>query len=106
MQKGKIATGTVEGTGAALNVSIGFKPNYVRVINIDGLATLEWTADMGAAAGLKEVTAGTKSLLGSLGISQYDGVAAGATEGFTIGADTDVNVSAETIMWLAIGPDE
>ena len=97
----EVATGTVEGTGATLNVQLGFKPKVVLLFNIDGLAKLEWTEDMGAGKGLKIVTAGTVSFISTLGIAQYAGVAAGNKEGFTIGADTDVNASGETICWAA-----
>ena len=38
----------------------------------------------------------------SNGISQYDGVESSAAEGFTIGADTGLNVSGETIVYVAI----
>lgn len=113
VQIGNIATGTVEGTGAAINVSVGFVPHYVKVFNYDdagGLApTLEWWYGMGAGDALKTLkvvdsgTSGNASsaLITSNGIDAYAGTdTTGA--GFTIGADTDVNVSNETIYWVAI----
>lgn len=105
MFKGHVVTGTVEGTGAAINISCGFRPAYVKILNIDGLAELEWTDSMPAAAGTKRVTAGTMSLIASGGISQFDGTIADVGAGFTIGADADVNVSGETIHYLAIGKE-
>ena len=105
MFKGHVATGTVEGTGSAINIQCGFTPAHVRVLNVDGLATLEYTKDMADGAGLKEVTAGTKSLIGSNGITPYAGTNGGDSAGFTIGADADVNVSAETIYWVAYGAE-
>lgn len=104
----KLKTGTVEGTGSALTVIIGFEPSWVRVLNIDGLATLEWTDSMADAEGLKEVTAGTKSFITSDGITPTTVTVAapgpdmpGHNAGFIIGADADVNVAAETIHWVA-----
>lgn len=91
----RVAQGSVSGTGSAINVdTVGFQPKYVKILNIGGLATLEWTADMANASGLKEVTAGTKSAITSNGITPR-------TKGFQIGADTDINVSGEQIRWVA-----
>lgn len=55
MSKGHFATGTVEGTGAAINVQLGFTPDYVKLINIDGDASLEWISDMADGEGYKTV---------------------------------------------------
>lgn len=93
---GHVAYGTVEGTGAAIAIDLGFEPKVVRVLNTDGLAKLEWVAGMGNATGLKQVTAGTLSFIATLGITPNE-------RGFTIGADLDINVSAETIFYEAIG---
>lgn len=101
---GRIKTGTGTGTGAAINVSIGFLPNMVMVMNTTGNCFIVWTSDMGAAAGQKTVDSGAGttdvSMLSSLGISQYTG-SASASQGFTIGADTDINVNAETYYYVA-----
>lgn len=113
MSDKQFATGTVEGTGSAINVSVGFLPRYVKVFNIDdagGLApTMEWFEGMTAAHGLKSLsivdngttTAKSTEHVTSGGISQYTG-ATTASFGFTIGADTDINASAETIVYLAV----
>jgi len=105
--------GSVAGTGAAINVSIGFKPDYVRAINYTNtagaVASVEWFTGMTAAHALKGLgvadngTSGDESaaFITSLGISQYDGTDA-LTEGFTIGADTDLNVSGDTILYIAM----
>lgn len=98
-------TGTVEGTGAAINIELGFKPTIVKIFNVDGLATLEWNDAMPAASGVKRVTAGTMTWITSNGVSLYDGVARTTGSGFTIGADADVNASGETIYWEAFGTD-
>lgn len=107
MHKGHIASGTVEGTGADINILLGFKPSYVRIVNEDGLATLEWFDDMTDGHGIKmvEATGVTMSKITSLGVTPYDGTAAGDGAGFTIGADTDINVSAETLHYFAYSRD-
>lgn len=106
--------GTVEGTGAAINVSLGFEPDYVKCFNIDDAGGLdpiiEWVNGMGAGTGmkyLKTVDSGatgnaSHDFLGSNGITAYAGTNAGDSAGFTIGADTDLNVSAETIVYIAM----
>lgn len=101
-QARNIAVGTVEGTGAAINVSVGFTPAHVMILNEDGLARLEWHTTMTDGHGIKTVTAGTISKITSLGITPYAGTTA-LSEGFTIGADTDINVDGETLHYFATG---
>lgn len=103
-----VKTGTVEGTGATINVSLGFIPSYVKCVNIDdagGLEpTLEWIKGMAAASGLKTLGTPTYNMITTLGISEYAGSDTPGSEaeaGFSIGADTDLNVSAETIVYIA-----
>lgn len=105
MSKGHFATGTVEGTGAAINVQLGFTPDYVKLINIDGDASLEWISDMDDGEGYKTVAAGTNAQIATGGVTPYEGVTATAAKGFTIGADADVNASGETIMWVAFSKE-
>jgi hypothetical protein len=114
MHGNNVVVGTVEGTGAAINIELGFIPKYVKVFNYDDagslFCTLEWWSGMAAASGLKTssiVDDGTTTLkssekITSLGISEYAGSAGANSEGFTIGAETDVNVSAETMFYMAI----
>jgi len=95
----RIKTGTVEGTGSTINMDIGFIPQKVQLINIDGDAILEWTEDIGADKGYKILGTGLNELVASLGIT-----VSSSTDtfiGFKIGADTDVNVTAETIVYTA-----
>jgi hypothetical protein len=95
-------TGTVEGTGSAINVQIGFQPKSVTLFNIDGGPDkLEWTENMGAGKGWKTIAVGTMTFISSNGVTQYAGTVAGDSEGFTIGADADINVNAETICYKA-----
>lgn len=101
----RIATGTVEGTGSALNVQCGFQPTIVKVTNIDGDAEMEWTDQYADGTAYKTIADGTSALIATGGVTPYAGTAASDSEGFTIGADTDVNAAAETINWYAIGAD-
>lgn len=96
----EIVTGTVEGTGAVINISLGFKPKWVRLLNVDGLVTCEWNASMPDASGLITKTAGTLSRILVGGVTPYDGVAGGAGAGFTIGTDVDINQPAETVDYV------
>lgn len=99
--QGRPATGTVTGTGAAINIQCGFTPKAVQVINITSRDGLDWSDSMTDGHALKTVAVGTRTAITSLGITPYAGTLAGDSAGFTIGADTDVNVSAEVIHWVA-----
>lgn len=113
MFKGNFAAGSVTGTGAALNVELGFEPSYVRVVNISNATTasLEWIEGMAAANAIKEieiVDSGTTALssinvVTTDGISRYAGAISTAAKGFTIGADAHVNVSGNTLAYIAFG---
>ena len=93
----RIKTGTIDGTGAAISIVCGFRPRYVKVVNVasGGLCSIEHIDTMAAASGFKGITAGTKTFISSNGITLND-------FGFTIGADADVNVSGEAIHYIAI----
>ena len=92
-------TGTVEGTGAAIDINLGFVPTWVRVFNYDGgPVVLEWFQGMTDAHAMKFLGTPTITLLTSLGISELDD---GVSTGFTIGADTDLNVADETMFYIA-----
>lgn len=97
-------TAKIAGTGAAITVKPGFSPRYVRIINTEGLCTLEWTKDLTDGYGYKiltgiNATADTvslQSLISTGGITpDGDGLS------FSIGADTDVNVSGEDLLVIA-----
>jgi len=108
-----VRTGTVMGTGARIDVPLGFEPDYIKLFNIsdaDGLApTMEWAAGMPAQRGFKTlrvVDNGTTGRASSTyvttnGISLYPGDD-NTPQGFSIGADTDINVNGETIVWVAM----
>lgn len=85
-----------DATAAAIVITCGFKPRYVRVVNVTSSDKYEWFEGMAAASAHKTVAAGTSSLITTLGVTV-------ANNGFTIGLDTDVNVINEQISWLALG---
>ena len=95
-----IKFGTMDGTGAAIDIDLGWAPARVRVVNIESttIEELEWFAGMANASAIKTVT-GTvsRTKITSNGITPLSG----SVLGFRIGADTDVNVAGETIVWIA-----
>lgn len=106
-----MVTGTVTGTGAAINVSIGFIPRKVKVYNPNNTTvfpTVEWVRGMPNGRGFKTlriVDSGTTGLgsstyLTSNGISEFAGTQT-ASAGFTIGADTDLNRNGEVMVYEA-----
>jgi hypothetical protein len=94
-----IATGSYidTGTAAAFTITTGFRPRWVRVINTAATGgSLEWFEGMTDAYAIKRVTAGDQTLITTLGITDN-------ANGFTVGLDTDINVTSEQIRWIAIG---
>lgn len=92
------------GTAAAFNITTGFTPLYVEVWNVTGASTglicVKWFHGMAAASAIKMEDAGTSetalTLITTLGITQL-------SYGFTVGLDTDLNVTSEQLSWMAIG---
>ena len=93
----RFKTGTQNGTGAAITISLGFKPALVEVENVasGGLASLKAYNHTPAGYAFKTGADGAKTYISSNGITITD-------YGFIIGADTDVNVDGEAIHWFAI----
>ena len=82
-------------TAAAIEITIGFQARYIKVQNLAATgATMEWYEGMADASGWKTVVAGDGSLITTLGITVTE-------KGFTIGLDTDLNVKAEQLSWIA-----
>lgn len=84
------------GTAAAISITTGFRPRYVRVVNETSRDLEEWFEGMTDAYAVKCVAAGTRTQSTSLGITD-------SANGFTIGLDTDINVTSEQLRWIAIG---
>jgi hypothetical protein len=94
----RLATGSYieSGTAVAIGITCGFRPRYIRVVNQTSKDMMEWFEGMTSAHGIKTVAAGTRTAVTSNGITPE-------TDGFTIGLDTDVNVTAEQLRWVAFG---
>lgn len=87
--------GSFTGTGADLDVTtVGFRPRAVKLTNVTGLVTAEWQDGMADDSMVKRVTAGDMTNPTSNGITPL-------ATGFTVGADTDVNVSGEIVFFEA-----
>lgn len=101
-----VATGRYldTGTAAAIVITCGFKPRYVKVVNVTaagtGLNWVEWFKGMADASAIKVDDQGSTeagvTLITTLGITV-------SASGFTIGLDLDLNVTSEQLSWLAIG---
>ena len=94
--------GQVTGTGAAINVSIGFKPDYVKLVNRTTGAMLEYFRASGTAGGSrKTITTGVVTVAtGAASIADY-GSSTTTGDGFTIPVDAQVNVAAQIIDYQA-----
>jgi len=99
--------GQVEGTGSAIEIRLRFTPRRVVLLNVDGDVRLEWDHTMADAGGFKTVMGTSYALITTGGVTPKelndleDYSAGSAYRGFTIGADTDVNASGETIHYAA-----
>lgn len=90
-----VYAGSFKGTGSSLSITtLGFRPRVLKLMNIDGLCELKWQKGMADASGVKTITAGTISHITSGGITPLN-------NGFTLGADTDLNVDGEEVHFEA-----
>lgn len=96
------ATGYRDGTGADIDINVGWTPERVEVLNTEAadFASLLWCSSMAAASAIKRVTS-TSSKITTLGVTALGSAAGDTVKGFRIGADTDVNVAGETLQWFA-----
>jgi hypothetical protein len=87
-------------TAAAFTITTGFKPRYVKIMNVDGLCYEEWYEGMADASAVKTVDSGSGTTdvikITSNGITV-------SSSGFTVGLDTDINVTNEQLSWIAMG---
>ncbi len=100
----RIATGTLAGTGAAINEELGFTPAFILLWNETDPGVFIWSNTMADAEALKLVD-GTVALTfpTSNGISVYTGSSGSAAVGFTLGADSDLNAASDVIHYVAFG---
>jgi hypothetical protein len=101
-------TGSYTGTGAAINIELGFIPDYIRVINItDGDDAWEWFSSMAAASAIYQrnlvdnATSGNSSmaLITTNGISTYDAADFSHKKGFKVG--TSLSENGKTFAYVA-----
>ena len=97
----QVKTGTVTGTGAAINVAVGFSPSVIHIFNKTDPGFYVWTKDMDDAAMVKLTDAPALTAPTSNGVTPYAGAIAATSEGFTIGADTDMNAASDVLYWVA-----
>ena len=92
--------GTVATTGAAVNVVLGYFPDYVKVVNRATGAEMTWMRTAGIAGGSIVIanTGGRTLATGANSISTYT-VATGAVtgDGFTIPVNATVNISGNPL---------
>ena len=97
-----VKTGSFTGTGAALNVELGFVPTYVRIWNeTDGGLIGEWVEGLtddyyykSADNAANQFTVETAN-----GVTPYDPTDYSSKKGFTVG--TDLSVSAKVYRYMA-----
>ena len=77
--------GVVTGTGAALNVSLGFIPDYVRIVTEDASRNSEWFEGMAEGSAVSASGGAVAVLAAPNGIATFVGTSS-APKGFTIGA--------------------
>ena len=98
-----VKVGTYTGSGASQNISIGFIPDYVRIVNITAPAVDEWFNGM--TAGTSVTTTGTAAIRAAPGgITAFAGTAAEAGQGFTVGAALSTNASVYRYVAEQNGP--
>lgn len=98
-----LKVGSYTGTGAAINIELGFVPDYVRVWNAtDGDASWEWFYGMGAGDVLATANHDTaqQSLVTSNGVDAYQPTDFSHKAGFTVG--TALSESGKTFRYVAI----
>lgn len=87
--------GSVLGTAALLPVrTVGFRPREVRLVNLASGDELYWVEGMADDSGVKRVAAGTATIITSGGIIPL-------ADGFSLGTDSDMNVSGELVRYAA-----
>jgi hypothetical protein len=96
----EVKVGTYEGTGAALNVELGWVPDYVRIVNVeDGDNTAEWFKGMTDGTSINVVTTAGPVLNAADGVSDYAGDST-HSPGFSVG--TDHSESGKTYRFVAM----
>ncbi len=92
-QYAQVGTNTVVAGGTAETVALGFKPSYVRALNVNNLATYEHWEGMDDDTDLTTITAGTMSINAAGGITL-------TSNGFTLGVDI-CDTTDDVVRWVA-----
>jgi hypothetical protein len=80
-------------TGGAIDVrAFGFRPKTVKLHQ--GGVSLEWQEGMASDSAYKRLANGTGTFVAAGGVTPL-------VDGFTIGADADLNATGQTIRWEA-----
>lgn len=88
-------TGSFTSDGNARSIrTLGFRPRKVEVYNVTSGDSMLWIDTMADAAARKQLAAGTASFLTANGITPL-------SDGFTLGADADVNANGEVLHYVA-----
>lgn len=95
----RVVVGAFPGTGAQLDIKkVGFRPKKVELHNVTGNCSAVWTESMADASMQKTVDSGSgttdMSFPTTLGVTPL-------ADGFRLGADTDLNVAAEIVHFVA-----
>lgn len=103
----EMRSGTYTGNAAAINIELGFTPDYVKIVNItDGDDAWEWFSNMPNASAIYykgivdngATAAAALSKITANGVSPYAGGPANA-KGFTVG--TALSENAKVFSYLA-----
>jgi hypothetical protein len=96
---GRLVTGTARGTGDVVTVNtVGFKPKRVELKNLEGKCLAIWQDTMPQDSAQKILTSDTNKT--DISFVDSDAIST-TTSGFSIGADTDINVDGQIIHWCA-----
>ena len=96
--------GSYSGTGEALNISVGFVPDYVMVCNVAGTPSADvWFGGFAAATSL--TISGTAALRAAPnGITAFAGTPALAGQGFSVGPGLSANGQLYYYVAIQNGP--
>lgn len=98
MQLVQRKVGKLTGTGAVINVSLGFRPRYVKLWNSTNKAIAEFFDGMTDAHYLATIDSGA----GTTDLSEVtsNGITL-TSQGFQVGTDSSINNNNDTIWYLA-----
>lgn len=100
-----VKVGTYTGNGSAQNISLGFIPDYVEIINTTTPGKDEWMSNFSAGTSF---TAATDTVAANIranpnGVSVFAGSLTAAA-GFTVGAGLSTNAAVYRFIAIANGP--